>query len=132
MNKGNKDEIIRLHSEGKDYRQIKQILSCSLSTISYHLSNKTKQDTRRRRKIYQRRNTELLKNELGGKCKACGYSKCFEALDFHHLDPSTKIAGVPELIGCWSLTKAREEANKCILLCANCHREFHAGQLSLD
>jgi len=26
----------------------------------------------------------------GGKCQMCGYNKCPAALDFHHLDPSTK------------------------------------------
>ncbi len=60
----------------------------------------------------------------GGKCVKCGYSKCVEALEFHHRDPSTKdmaIARIPSLNA-----KAMAELDKCDLLCANCHREIHA------
>lgn len=57
----------------------------------------------------------------------CGYDKCREALDFHHLDPTQKIFGlsVKGLTRSWE--KIRNEIDKCILLCANCHREIHAG-----
>ena len=33
-----KDEILKLRKEGKSYKQIKEILKCSKSTISYHCS----------------------------------------------------------------------------------------------
>ena len=38
----------------------------------------------------QRKLKEKCVEYGGGKCKICGYSKYFGALDFHHLDPSTK------------------------------------------
>ena len=63
----------------------------------------------------------------GGRCMICGYSKCVEALDFHHIDPKTKSFG----LGLGGLTRSWErvknEADKCMLICANCHREVHAG-----
>ena len=35
-NKPRKDDILKLRSEGKSYRQIQKILGCSKSTIAYH------------------------------------------------------------------------------------------------
>ena len=61
---------------------------------------------------------------LGGKCELCNYDKCPEALDFHHRDPSTKsftISG--RMSRSWDVL--RPEVEKCMLLCANCHRETH-------
>jgi hypothetical protein len=62
----------------------------------------------------------------GGKCSRCGYCKCSGALTFHHLDPSTKsfsIGGNHTLA--WE--RVRQELDKCILVCHNCHSEIHAG-----
>ena len=60
---------------------------------------------------------------MGGECKECGYKKYIGALEFHHLDPSVKEG---DIIGSTaSLEKQRAEAKKCILVCANCHREIH-------
>ena len=60
----------------------------------------------------------------GGKCKNCGYDKCIAALDFHHVNPEEKVYEVKYLMSRrWDLIK--EEIDKCILLCANCHREEH-------
>lgn len=68
---------------------------------------------------------------LGGCCQACGYKKSLEALEFHHLDPSTKKFGIAgKLMYKWDSLFA--EVKKCALLCANCHREFHAGLIDLD
>ena len=63
----------------------------------------------------------------GGHCILCGYSKCVDALDLHHLDASQKEFGISSggLTRAWS--KVVAEADKCILVCANCHREIHAG-----
>ena len=61
---------------------------------------------------------------LGGKCQHCNYSKCIGALDFHHLDPKEKDFGLSNgVVMGWE--KIKTELDKCILLCANCHREEH-------
>ena len=67
----------------------------------------------------------------GGRCQVCGYDRCIEALEFHHLDPTQKDFGISHKGYTRSWEKVKEEVEKCILLCANCHREFHAGILQL-
>lgn len=62
--------------------------------------------------------------EFGGCCSFCGYNKCREALEFHHLDPSKKEIN-PSKVFSRSYERIIQELNKCILLCANCHRELH-------
>ena len=64
---------------------------------------------------------------LGNCCSKCGYNKNTSALEFHHLEPehkdfhfgSTKTTNID---------KIRKELDKCILVCANCHREIHYPQ----
>jgi hypothetical protein len=60
-----------------------------------------------------------LVQEFGGACQDCGYNKCIGALHFHHLDKSSKSFHVSSR----SLEASRKEAQKCALLCANCHYE---------
>jgi predicted HNH restriction endonuclease len=67
----------------------------------------------------------------GGCCQVCGYDRCIEALEFHHLDSTQKDFGISNKGYTRSWEKVKEEADKCILLCANCHREVHAGKLQL-
>ena len=57
-------------------------------------------------------------------CSKCGF-KHPAAMDFHHVDPATKIKGVHEWARKGSYRKAFEEAKKCIVLCSNCHRILH-------
>lgn len=68
---------------------------------------------------------------FGGKCTICGYSKYVGALDFHHLDPTTKSFGLANRGLTKSMKVLTEEAQKCVLLCANCHREVEAGIISI-
>ena len=75
----------------------------------------------------RRRNKIRLVEYKGGKCERCGYDKCIDALEFHHLDPNEKDFG----LSCGdtrSLEKLKKEADKCIMVCANCHREIHAEE----
>ena len=71
------------------------------------------------------RKIELIKM-MGGKCCLCGYDKNYAALDFHHINPSEKSFQLDgrHLSNC-SMKTIIEESKKCILLCANCHREIH-------
>lgn len=67
---------------------------------------------------------------LGGKCSSCGGVFHPAVYEFHHLDPSTKERDPSKL-----LNRSREvlykELDKCVLLCANCHRlEHHKGSYS--
>lgn len=84
--------------------------------------------------VVKRRRTvrQKLVKYKGGECSLCGYSKCVDALDLHHVDPKTKEFGISSggLTRAWS--KVVAEADKCILVCANCHREIHAGIIKVQ
>ena len=75
--------------------------------------------------LWRRRLKQRAIDFLGGKCCICGYCKCQEGLDFHHLDPSKKEFGIGKTIRSWN--RVQIELRKCILLCANCHREVEAS-----
>ena len=68
-----------------------------------------------------------LVNLFGGKCKLCGYNKCIQALQFHHINPESKNFSISQFGNCRRFDKCVEEAKKCILLCANCHAEIENG-----
>lgn len=62
----------------------------------------------------------------GGACSQCGYDKSYEALDFHHLNPDEKDFNISHNGHTRSWESTKKELDKCILICANCHREIHA------
>ena len=68
----------------------------------------------------------------GGKCFFCGYKRCMDALQFHHTDSSKKDFGISQKGLTRSWDRVKKEADKCILVCANCHREIHSGIRSLS
>ncbi len=68
----------------------------------------------------------------GRKCEICGYSRCKEALEFHHLKDSDKNFGLSEKGYARSWQRVKKELEKCVLLCANCHREIHAKTAAPD
>ena len=75
----------------------------------------------------RRRKVRLMAIEYkGGRCSRCGYNRCIEALEFHHLDSSKKDFGISARGYTRSWARVRAEIDKCVLLCSNCHRELHA------
>ena len=74
---------------------------------------------------------EILVEYKGGKCEICGYNKCISALEFHHLDPTQKEYGIGYKGYTRSIEKNKKEADKCVLVCANCHREIHADLIEI-
>ena len=63
----------------------------------------------------------------GGVCQICGYSKYQGALDLHHIDPSEKDFSLGHKGYTRSWERIKEELDKCVLLCATCHREVEGG-----
>lgn len=126
-----KSEILKLRSKGKTQSQIAEILRMNRSTVAYHCSSRKK--TKDLNKQTQRRKNirEELKTMAGGKCCQCGYDKCSGALEFHHKDPTTKEMDFAKMISHASRDRLIEEVKKCVLVCANCHREIHAGLIIL-
>lgn len=60
----------------------------------------------------------------GNVCVHCKQSFHFSAFDFHHVDTTTKHKD-PGLMMTYSDEALFKELDKCILLCANCHRKHH-------
>jgi len=72
----------------------------------------------------RRKIKRLLIEYKGGKCERCPYDKaCPAAYDFHHKDPNEKEFALSKCN--LSLERQKREVDKCMLLCANCHRELH-------
>jgi transposase len=78
----------------------------------------------------QRLKTTLVQ-EAGGSCVICGYSRHARALQFHHLDPDHKRLQLSAQGVTYSIATLRAEAEKCVLLCANCHAEVEDGLVSV-
>lgn len=81
---------------------------------------------------FRRRRKENLIKVAGGKCNICGYNKVNSALEFHHIDSKNKKYGISQTGNCHSLEEDLEEISKCILVCANCHREIHENLYSTE
>jgi hypothetical protein len=83
-------------------------------------------------KLWRQRTKNRIVESFGGKCNICNYNRCPTALELHHLDPSKKnfsfgsVRADPKK---WDVIV--EELRKCIMLCANCHREVHSGFINL-
>lgn len=72
---------------------------------------------------------------LKTECEICGYNKSKSALEFHHIDNSTKLFNIARFASgrVWSKKVKQlidEEVKKCRCLCANCHREQHRNDIS--
>lgn len=82
-------------------------------------------------KNYRKKQKENILYVMGEKCAICGYSKCNQALELHHLDPTQKDFTIGQNTNrAWE--KVVKELPKTILLCANCHREVHFGLIKQD
>ena len=75
----------------------------------------------------RKRLKEKLVEYKGGACEVCGYNKCITALEFHHVNPNEKEFGIGSM-KVLSFEKCKKEVDKCMLVCANCHREIHHQQ----
>ena len=78
--------------------------------------------------FYQRSKVKAVAY-LGGCCLLCGYDKCTGALQFHHVDPTTKGFTISGRTMAW--VRLKPELDKCVLLCSRCHTEVELGVTKL-
>lgn len=76
--------------------------------------------TKRRAKV-----KDLAVAYKGGKCQHCLTEYPNAVLEFHHLDPSEKDFAIAAKGHCRSWDSVKKELDKCVMLCANCHRIEH-------
>lgn len=66
----------------------------------------------------------------GGACHDCGLIDIQEVYDFHHIDPAEKEINIGS--SSRDFEQLKIELDKCVLLCANCHRKRHAVERRLS
>lgn len=132
-----KDEVLRLRSEGKKYKEIAKILNCTISMVGYHLTygsllkkkredkdySKTEYKIKRYySQIYKDRNRKIVEGYLKEHpCIDCGNTD-LRVLDFDHVK-GKKIGSISYGIkSSWPIEKLLTEIDKCEVRCANCHR----------
>lgn len=78
-------------------------------------------------KFYQQRKQRIV-YAMGGQCALCGYNKNIQALEMHHINPDEKEFTFSKTQEYHNWEELSKEMQKCVLLCANCHREVHYPQ----
>jgi 5-methylcytosine-specific restriction endonuclease McrA len=91
------------------------------SENAYRCRKCAAENVQRRRYLIKEKAVEYK----GGKCEICGYDKCISALEFHHLNPAQKDFGIGQNGYSNKWEDIKKELDKCIMVCANCHREIH-------
>lgn len=110
-------------SKGKKHSQCKECQSRQ-EKQRYQTDIIRKEQVLERAKTTKERNVEYINNKKSSYgCAKCG-EKRYYVLDFHHKDPLQKKDNINNLRGC-SYETIDKEIDKCIVLCSNCHREFH-------
>ena len=105
------------HSQCKDCQK-------SQEHKHYEESKERQYLVKERAKNQKDNNLSFIENLKQQGCSKCG-DKRFYVLDFHHINPNEKENTLAHMIKSNSLENLKKEVDKCILLCANCHREFH-------
>lgn len=79
--------------------------------------------TRRRRRELRQWIRDQKQNEA---CRDCGVDNP-AVLDFHHRDSTEKTMAIVDMVTYgYGKNRLSEELEKCITMCANCHRKIHA------
>lgn len=90
-------------------------------------------NNKERQKANAMRNARITRKAFSEWKRSLSCSVCSESfhacLDFHHL--GDKDSEISKLICNVGIDRVVEELNKCVVLCANCHRKVHAGVLSI-
>lgn len=121
------EECQKLYDELGSIKKVAKQVGISYDRLRNVIKSKTitPKDSYTYVKEHRRKIKEELVTYKGGKCEKCGYDKCIAALDFHHINPEEKDFSISNSNIYKNIEALKQEVDKCILLCANCHREIH-------
>lgn len=128
------DELQELYDQIGNIKKVALIVGISYNRLSKVLKLKKRPEPKsgyQRIKDRRHQTKSKLVAYKGGKCQVCGYNKCNDALEFHHIDPSTKSFTISSSNIYKNMNKLKEEVDKCMLVCSNCHKEIHAGLVNV-
>ena len=124
--KWQKENKERVNEKNRNYRK-ENAMKLAKIARDWRTKNpdKVREYKRKWGKRFRERRKEFL-HELrvnkGGKCSECGYHEYVDILHFHHIaDKSFSIGSYRR----YSNEALLKEAEKCILLCPNCHSIKH-------
>ena len=107
-------------------RKHSQCKTCQKAQEKIHYRESKERQINVRDTADQQKQTNLSIIALfkGQGCCKCGETRIY-VLDCHHIKDSGKIDTINHMAKSASPETLRAELNKCVCLCANCHREFH-------
>ena len=82
-------------------------------------------DTKKSKHKYHTKRKKMVSQLKSHGCALCGYNKCAAALDFHHVGNRLFRINCDTIHSGYTNQEIADEIAKCVLLCANCHREVH-------
>lgn len=123
-------EVVNKKSRAYYWRNRDEILR---KAKDYVLPQSTIEKSRiRNKENYAKSKQWLMQYKAERGCCVCG-EKDPVVLALHHTDPSTKHpllkknGGGILALGVTSLSRAKDEAEKCVVMCMNCHTKLHFG-----
>ena len=121
-----KIQLQKLYDEIGSLKKVAKITGRSFETVKKHVNgvSRIKKISNSESVILWRKRTKKkLIDYKGGKCEICGYNKCDSALQFHHKNPNEKDFSISGKS--LSFDRLKDEVDKCMLVCSNCHAEIH-------
>jgi hypothetical protein len=121
--------FMQRYRDGLNY----QCRNCaSVYNTKYRLNHyaRVNESTSKAREKRRKKSSLFITKSKGRGCAICGYNICPEALEFHHVngDKDRIIARLRDS----NIEKIKIEMAKCIVICANCHRELHSVTLNKE
>ena len=110
--------------QGNKKHRVCKLCRSDLAKQRYHSNTKAKENIMRNCLERITANKARAVEYLGGKCEDCGGVYPQQVYDFHHRDPKEKDIS-PARARHLSWENYKKEIDKCVLLCANCHRIKH-------
>lgn len=81
---------------------------------------------------YHQSKKNLIHQAKDKPCAICGQKFPTIAMDLHHIDPCQKEFTISKALREVGYDRLVREIDKCVTLCAICHRLLHAGLAELE